>query len=357
MNTKCCPEPNITHNNLPWVNGHIETNGGFVPIAATQLSARDIAGRWRVRWAIGRDRFTVPPGLYAVGNPDKDSHVVVTANYKMSFDYVRQALHNRNAWILVLNTNGINVWCAAGKGSFSTDELVLRINETKLDQIVRHKRIILPQLGASGVSAKATTAQSGFTITFGPVRASDLPRFIDNGLKAPPEMRLVRFGFVDRLILIPVEFILAGKYLIAAMLTLMALSNTLSRWLGPESSHIGMRGTAALLSAWFAGSVLAPLALPILPGRAFSSKGAIAGLIASGTLCTLFHDTTPLTELTAWILIASSISSFIAMNFTGTSTYTSPSGVRKEMKYAVPCQLTACITGLVLLTVTFLRIH
>ena len=42
-------------------------------------------------------RSTVPPGLYALGEPGRDSDVLVTANYKLSFDMLRRALHGLDA--------------------------------------------------------------------------------------------------------------------------------------------------------------------------------------------------------------------------------------------------------------------
>ena len=77
----------------------------------------------KVRWGIGRMNYRVDPGLYSLGNPDALSPVLVSANYKMSFDRLRESLPGRNAWILVLDTDGVNVWCAAGKGTFGTEEL------------------------------------------------------------------------------------------------------------------------------------------------------------------------------------------------------------------------------------------
>jgi len=65
-----------------------------------------------------RMSYAISPGLYAVGNPTKESDVFVSANYKLSFDVLRRELKGFNAWILVLDTKGINVWCAAGKGTF-----------------------------------------------------------------------------------------------------------------------------------------------------------------------------------------------------------------------------------------------
>ena len=82
--------------------------------------------------------------------------MLVTGNFKLSFDHLRKNLNGINAWILVLDTHGINVWCAAGKGTFSTKELVKRIKEVCLEKIVDHKRVIVPQLGATGVSSGQT---------------------------------------------------------------------------------------------------------------------------------------------------------------------------------------------------------
>ena len=81
----------------------------------------------RSRTGAFRMKYSVAPGLYSIGGPDKDSDVFVSANYKLSFDMLRRELKGMNAWILVLDTKAINVWCAAGKRTFSADEIVKRI--------------------------------------------------------------------------------------------------------------------------------------------------------------------------------------------------------------------------------------
>jgi acetyl-CoA decarbonylase/synthase complex subunit gamma len=40
------------------------------------------------------------------------------------------------------------------------------------------------------------------------------------------------------------------------------------------------------------------------------------------------------------------VASFLGMNFTGASTYTSLSGVRREMRVAVPLQILGAVAGL-----------
>jgi len=101
-----------------YVTGYREIGGRFVPTVSTRLSLRDRLADWGVRWDIGRGNYRVESGLYAVGDPQSESPLLVTANYKLSFDRLRTELGGLDAWIVVLDTKGVNVWCAAGKGSF-----------------------------------------------------------------------------------------------------------------------------------------------------------------------------------------------------------------------------------------------
>jgi hypothetical protein len=308
----------------------------------------DKLGAVMVRLALNRANYKVEPGLYAVGNPDADSIVLVSANYKLSFDTLRSQLGGLNAWIMVLDTKGINVWCAAGKGTFGTDEIVNRIAESRLETIVNHRRIILPQLGAVGVAAHEVKKRSGFSVIYGPVRARDIKAFIETGFEATEKMRQVLFSFPDRLILTGVEFVLGLKYFLIAAAAIIVLSglnssgysfDTLFR-LGPLQSFI-------LAAAYLSGTVIAPALLPWLPGRSFSFKGFATGVIVIGILFML-NLTGGRLETAAWFFIFAAVSSFFTMNFTGASTYTSISGVQKEIRIAVPLQLASGLVGLCL---------
>ena len=106
-----------------------------------------------------------------------------------------------------------------------------------------------------------------------------------------------------------------------------------------------------LLLAYFAGAAVSPVLLPWIPGRAFSSKGALVGMVAVALLAVKELSGTGLfdnwAEASSWLLLIPAISSFLAMNFTGVSTYTSLSGVRREMRVAVPLQIVAAAAGAV----------
>ena len=295
--------------------------------------------------------YRVDPGLYALGKPDEQSPVLVTANYKLTFDSLRAALPGRDAWILVLDTRGINVWCAAGKGTFGTKELLGRMGSSGLDQIVSHRELILPQLAGPGVSAHRVKRSSGFKVIYGPVRTEDLPAFLDAGFKATPEMRVKTFTIRERVALIPVELVGAFK-VVLLVLPVIFLTDSLWRAGGFWSNGLthGLDPVLAILTAILAGTVLTPLLLPWLPGRAFSFKGLITGVLSA--LAFVFSrwghwGTWPdRLEMAAWVILIPALSAYLAMNFTGSSTYTSLSGVKKEMRLALPLQIGAGVLAL-----------
>jgi hypothetical protein len=289
-------------------------------------------------------RYTIDPGIYALGRPDEHAPVLVTANYKMSFDRLRESLPDLNAWILVLDTNGINVWCASGKGTLGTDELVNRIESTGLSRIVSHRRLILPQLAGPGVAAHHVKKRSGFRVIYGPVRAADLRAFLDRGCKATPEMRIKAFPMSERLVLIPVELVSAVKWAAIIIAVLFVLSGIVGRqgfWTN-ALSH-GLLGALAIFASVIAGAVLTPLLLPWLPGRAFSLKGLWLGLGAAVILLLCRMDAMGIwngrLETFGWVLMIPAATMYLAMNFTGASTYTSLSGVKREMRWALPVEI------------------
>jgi len=339
--------------NKSFVSGSIDTPAGGLPQVSSALTWQDRWGSIKTRWGVGRMNYKVDPGLYALGTPDNNSSVFVSANYKLSFDRLRSALTGRSAWILVLDTKGINVWCAAGKGTFGTDELIRRINITNLNNIVSHRKLILPQLGAPGVAAHKVKQISGFKVQYGPIRAEDLPAYLDANFKTTAPMRLITFPLKERAVLIPVELVETIKPFLIIALVLFVLGGIggPSGFWANALSH-GLFAVLALLCAVIGGTVLNPLLLPYLPGRAFSIKGFSIGIVIALILLYL-RDINLLAwpgriEALAWVLIIPAVSGYLAMNFTGCSTYTSLSGVKREMRWALPLEIACAATGLVM---------
>ncbi len=324
----------------------VKHNGREITRVPTELDFSDRLGAIKVRLGIGRMGYKIEPGLYAVGSPDADSPVLVSANYKLSLDSLRSNLGGLDAWIIVLDTKGINVWCAAGKGTFGTDEIVRRIELVELESIVDHRKIIVPQLGATGVAAHEVERRCGFAVIYGPVRSCDIIAFMEAGNKATPQMRRVHFTLRDRLILTPMELVFSGRYLLFALALFLILSGLNER--GYSTGLIAGEGTQSvliILAAYLGGAFIAPVLLPWLPGRSFSFKGFFVGLIVASTVY-LLDITGGTLEMFGWALIIATVSSYLTMLFTGASTYTSLSGVRKEMRIAVPLQSIGAVLGL-----------
>ena len=291
------------------------------------------------RWGFNRGGHRVEPGLYRLGNPGPDAPVFASANYTLSFDALRSALAGIDAFILVLDTKGINVWCAAGKGTFGTEELVRRIGITGLATVVTHRKIIVPQLGAPGVSWPEVLRRSGFMVEYGPVRARDLPEYLMTR-KATPEMRRVEFPLRDRVVLIPVELIHVALPAIVAAAALWFLA-------GPIAAF-------AAIAAVVAGTILFPALLPFIPTRDFSTKGFILGAVVAVPFAAAFV-TAP--ALPGWaaiagavtpLLIMPAVTAYLALNFTGSTTFTSRTGVRKEIFRYVPVMAFMAAAGVFL---------
>ncbi len=335
-----------------WVTGSSMTPAGLVNKVSTDLSRTDYWEHVKCRTSAYRNKYTVTPGLYAVGEPDRNSDVLVSANYKFSFDMLRRELGGLNAWILVLDTKGINVWCAAGKGTFGTDELVKRISAAHLHEVVAHRRLIVPQLGAVGVSAFRVTQATGFKVSYGPVRAKDISAYIRAGYKGTREMREVKFSVFDRLVLTPMEINPAmKKFPLYVALILLIFGLSPSGIFFQEAFTGGLPFLLLGLVSVLAGTLITPALLPFIPFRSFAAKGWIVGLLsvllATKLMVPLNQDDVLLLLFT--YLFFPMASSYLALQFTGSTTFTGMSGVKKELRIALPAYVFSGVVSLILL--------
>jgi len=341
-----------------WTTGTLASAAGHVYRVSTDWIRADYWGMIKSRTGAYRMNYSVQPGLYAVGEPTKDSEVFVTANYKLTFDILRREIKGLHAWVLVLDTNSINVWCAAGKGTFGTDELITRIGQAKLDTVVTHRRIILPQLGAVGVNANEVRKKTGFKVSFGPVDAKDIPAYVQAGCKKTETMSTIRFPIRDRLILTPMEINPAMKkfpWVAGGILLVFGLQP--QGILFSEAWFNGFPFLVLALLAVIAGTLITPVLLPYVPFRSFAIKGWLVGVLSifaathySGLL--IGQDTFLL--VVAYVLFPA-LSSYLALQFTGSTTFTGMSGVKKELKIGIPVYIGAASLSLILVVLFKLR--
>jgi hypothetical protein len=282
------------------MNTNIDNNNLDIEIQQTS-SQLSLANRWDhflKRLGINRSRNRVKPGLYTLGNPNPKSQIFVSANYTLSFKLSRLA------------------------------------------DVTERKTIILPQLGAPGVAAHKVKKLSGFNVEYGPVRANDLPVYLKTH-KATPEMRRVNFNLGDRLILVPTETV-------QALILIVILAAPLYFIGGPLPA-------IAVTAAFLGGVVLFPILLKWIPTPHFSTKGFILGVLIALPFVLIEYFGNPGTVLwqragraLAYILILAPVTAFLSLNFTGATTFTSKSGVKREIFAYIPKMAWVAGTGIVL---------
>jgi ubiquinone/menaquinone biosynthesis C-methylase UbiE len=161
----------------------------------------------------------VRTGLYAIGNPTSDSPVLVTGNFDLTVRRLVKAIDGQtDAWVLVADSAGINVWCAAGGGYFTAEKVIAAVKSSHLEKIVRHHALILPQLCANGVDGWRIRKETGWGVHWGPVKARDLPAYLAAKRKKTDAMRWVRFPLKDRLEMVTVTLGFYGLLILLPVL-------------------------------------------------------------------------------------------------------------------------------------------
>ena len=246
----------------------------------------------------------VKPGVYAVGEPGPDSPLLVTGNYDLTVRRLVRAIDGEvEAWILVVDSGGINVWCAAGGGFLTADRIIGALHISGLSEYLQHHALILPQLCANGVEGWRIREQTGWGVHWGPVRAEDIPDYLARGRKKTDDMRWVQFPLRDRLEMTAVTL---GFY---ALLILIPIAIFWPSIFWP--TLIAM----VALAAFYA------VALPWLPGRDGLAKTlplaliAVAGMLAYSAL----WDPASASVLFAGAIGLTALSLFIAAELQGMS--------------------------------------
>jgi NAD-dependent dihydropyrimidine dehydrogenase PreA subunit len=250
--------------------------------------------------------YPVRPGLMIMGNPDRRSPVLITTNYELTVRRVARALVNVDCYVLVAPAGGINVWCAAGDGHFSIDSIVSIIKTSRIEEVVDHRRLVLPELCANGINMFDVKERTGWTAVFGPARIEDVPPYLQRGEKKTHEMLRVTFTGVERL-----EMSLA-----------MWGSLTLRYSLFPFLIF------GAIETLWFAAllallSLVVTFGCTVLPGKTFVQKAGIVGLpLLTGILGgAAFSGWLTASFVATWALLVLGASFVVGAAFPGYSPY------------------------------------
>ncbi len=189
-------------------------------------------------------------GLIKIGSPREESPVFLTGNYYLTVLRVKNALQGLDVYLLVANSHGINVWCAAKGGHFTDYAVLSAIKTSGIERLVKHRKVILPQLAAAGIRADFVKKKSGWRVLWGPVYTKDISLYIEKNFKKSSEMRRVQFPFSARL-----EMAVAWAFPVSAVAAFLAILFWRDEWI---SLVMSVWGSALLVFLTF------PLFLPLL---------------------------------------------------------------------------------------------
>jgi NAD-dependent dihydropyrimidine dehydrogenase PreA subunit len=143
--------------------------------------------------------FPCRTGLVRIGDPGRDAPVLLTCNFRLTVERVERALRGSDAFLLVANSRGVNVWCAATGGLLTNHDVISVLKTSGIEGLVDHRYVILPQLAATGIEGAVIHARTGWRTIWGPVEAADIPAFPRSGMETSAAMRSVRFPSSRRL--------------------------------------------------------------------------------------------------------------------------------------------------------------
>ncbi len=212
---------------------------------------------WLLTTAFRFFPWPTKPGLQAVGQPGTDSPVFLTGNFSLSVARLKRALRGLDGWLLIANSRGINVWCAAAGGHLTTHDAISALKTSGIAGRVIHRQVILPQLAATGIEADQVQERAGWKVIWGPVDGRDLPAFLRG--EENPKMRQVNFDPQQRLEM---------AVMWAAPLSLLALITLI----------FGPGGLLPLVALIWALSLAVYLAFPLY--EPLVARKSLAGFVA-----------------------------------------------------------------------------
>ena len=260
---------------------------------STVKSIWDYIGRWFPN--------PVEPGLRTLGNPDHKAPVFVTSNFHLTVRRVEKALSEIDAWLLVVPTKGINVWCSSAGGEMTAHNLLTVMKTSRIQDRVTHRRLILPQLSAPGIDRKLLKEKSGWSADFGPVYAKDIPAFLELDHKKTAELCRVRYPSRFRF-----EMLLCMNAFLWAAFTFMLI------FIRPS--------WAILLSAFFWGAgIILYGGYPYLPGKSGWAKASVLSilLMICIALYSVFILKQPWWHLWGWMISSGILTLWLGFDLKG----------------------------------------
>jgi hypothetical protein len=299
-------------------------------------------------WVFSFQRtFAIEPGLYYTGGGyDREAPLLATCNYHMTVFLLWRTLRKKTVRLLVIDTEGINVWCSSGKGRFSASEILRQLDRYDRDLLTDRDTItlVLPKLSLSGVSLEELK-EMGVTPRIGPVYRHDIPAYLDEAPLRDRGSDSYRFTLRDRLFTLVPSLAQFLKYGVIAAVALLA-------W--DYFFYTGIYWQVIPIVAVVV--TLYVVLFPLLPTRTFAVKGlalALAIIAAyTGWLLLVEGGINDAAAYSFYALFTAGTCLFFALSYTGNSGVSNYSLVKKEIIRYLPVTALIYLAALAVITLT-----
>ncbi|NLD58022.1 MAG: acetyl-CoA decarbonylase/synthase complex subunit gamma, partial [Methanomicrobiales archaeon] len=173
---------------------------GITKYASVIVTRPLLSGSAKAALTLRQNIYTDPqkpiqmtPGLYRVGNPDKNAPVLMTVNFSLTFFTLQGYLESSQVpcFMLIVDTEGLSVLTAVAAGKLS--EMLVRdsIKKFAVEDEVTHRKLIIPGY-ASPLSGRIEDA-TGWKVMVGPRDAAEIGDYLHNewkkeqGADSPPK--------------------------------------------------------------------------------------------------------------------------------------------------------------------------
>lgn len=122
----------------------------------------------------------VEPKIYEIGKVGKDSPVLVTTNFSITYFTVAGEVEASKvpSYILCCDSEGMSVLTAWAAEKFTPEKIEESVRKFGVDKIVAHKRLVIP--GYVSVMSGRLEEVTGWKISVGPREASGIPNYLRN---------------------------------------------------------------------------------------------------------------------------------------------------------------------------------
>ncbi|MEW6530389.1 MAG: acetyl-CoA decarbonylase/synthase complex subunit gamma [Thermodesulfobacteriota bacterium] len=123
--------------------------------------------------------MTTEQGIYPINNPGKDSPVLITSNFSLTYFIVSGEVESSRvpSWLLVLNTDGLSVLTAWAAGKFVADLIGPFVKKSGIEDKTKTRTIVIPGAAAI-ISGDLEEELGGWKVAIGPREGAHIPAYL-----------------------------------------------------------------------------------------------------------------------------------------------------------------------------------